>query len=320
MNLATANPSCDTLWSNVALDAFTRASRATYGGRYGAADSAASQLARVLPLEGRLLQASVDLSQFADLHDPWRLESARAGLSRVTEDLSKDNSPRGRFLNVLALSQKSYLETLEANTFAAALSGRKAASVARELVDEGCHNPELEGILGGYLFWKAQTLGAFASALGGDTRSQGLEWTARAGASSSPFREAFRTSLLWMRFERHEYAAALQVAQDAKASSGHNRIMKQAEGDLMFRLERLGEALLLYRESFLEYRGIEVLPVNRMAAAGNLARIHEALGQADSARAWLDTIDAHRYAQVRKWLPPSLVRELVPVRRRLNHK
>ena len=63
---------------------------------------------------------------------------------------------------------------------------------------------------------------------------------------------------------------------------------------------------------------MEVLPVGRLSAAGNLARIHAAMNRPDSARAWLDTLDAPRYKKVRKWLPASLVRDLVPVRRELS--
>jgi hypothetical protein len=42
------------------------------------------------------------------------------------------------------------------------------------------------------------------------------------------------------------------------------------------------------------------------------------MNRPDSARAWLDTLDAPRYKKVRKWLPASLVRDLVPVRRELS--
>lgn len=310
----------DTLWIPSVLPAFQEASRQALSGRYRQADSVASTLERTMRREGSLLRATVDLSAFSDLHEPARLESARLRLANLEKDLAERTSARERFLAVLVLSQSSYLATLESRTLAAALSGRKAASLAQELVDEGYQNPELQGILGGYLFWKAQSLGPLASAFGGDTRVKGLEWTTKAASSASPYREIFRTSLLWMHFERKEFVTALAVAQEARAILPENRLLRQAEGDVMFRLDRLGEALELYRTSFLEYRGLEPLPANRIAAAGNLARIHEALGHADSARAWIDTVDASRYTKVRRWLPPSLVRELEPVRKRLRQR
>ncbi|GEM_PF-1311266 len=317
LQLIACGPS-DTLWSPGVLQAFQTATRLSLSGRYPQADSVAIVLERSFPREGALLRATVDLTAFSDLHQMGRLESARTRLETLESRLSDLPSARDRFLHVLALSQRSYLLSLESSAFTAAVVGRKAATRASDLVDAGYRNPELEGILGGYWFWKAQSLGAFAGALGGDTRAKGLEWTTRAAASSSPYREVFRTSLLWMRFERKEYAAALAVVRDARSTLPENRLLRQAEGDILFRLGRHAQALDTYRTSFLEYRGLEPLPANRLSAAGNLARIHEAMGQADSARAWLDTLDAPRYQRVRKWLPPSLVRELEPVRGRLG--
>jgi tetratricopeptide (TPR) repeat protein len=153
---------------------------------------------------------------------------------------------------------------------------------------------------------------------GGDQRDRGLLLTQQAASSRSPFREAFRTSLLWIRYERGEYAEALRVVREARAIWPDNRLYRQAEGDVLFRLNRLPEALETYRTSFREYQGLETLPVGRLSAAGNLARIHAAMGQRDSARAWLDTLDAPRYRAVRRWLPASLVRDLAPVRRELS--
>lgn len=309
----------DTLWHPVAFPAFQAASRLALSGRYRQADSVALSLERTLRREGSLLRASVDLTAFSDLHESARLESARSKLAGLGKDLSDPVSARERFLLVMVQSQDAYLATLESSTFTAALSGRKAASLAQDLMDEGFQNPDLQGILGGYLFWKAHSLGALAGAFGGDTRDKGLDWTARAAASSSPFHEVYRTSLLWMRFERKEFPLAFAVVKEARANLPENRLLRQAEGDILYRMDRRAEALEVYRTSFLEYRGLEPLPVNRIAAAGNLARIHEAMGHADSARAWIDTVDASRYSKVRKWLPPSLVRELEPVRKRLKH-
>ncbi|QQS05551.1 MAG: hypothetical protein IPK50_01345 [Fibrobacterota bacterium] len=319
LQLLASGPS-DTLWPASALPAFQAASRLSLSGHYAQADSVATALERTLRREGSLLHATVDLTAFSDLHESARLESARARLSSLDKELSDPKSARERFFAVLVLSQQSYLATLESSSLSAALSGRKAATLAQDLVDEGYQNSELQGILGGYWFWKAQTLGALAGAFGGDTRDKGLDWTTRAASSHSPYREVFRTSLLWMRFERKEYAAALGVVQAARATLPENRLLRQAEGDILFRQNRFAEALETYRTSFLEYRGLEPLPANRLAAAGNLARIHEAMGHADSARSWIDTVDAPRYAKVRKWLPPSLVRELEPVRKRLKQR
>jgi tetratricopeptide (TPR) repeat protein len=288
-------------------------------GQYRAADSFARSWSGGSRSEELLMTATVALSAFSDLHNPARLEVARKALEQLSDLCGKKADTRSRLIDAMALSQESYLAALEGRSLASALKGRSAASTAQDLLDQGVDSPELRGIVGGYLFWKSQSLGSFGRMIGGDHRAEGLLWTQQAAASRSPFREAFRTSLLWIRFERGEYSEALRVAQEARAAWPENRLYRQAEGDVLFRLGRLGEALTTYRQSFREYIGIETLPVSRLSAAGNLARIHAAMGRQDSARAWLDTLDAPRYKSVRKWLPTSLVRELEPVRRKLSH-
>jgi tetratricopeptide (TPR) repeat protein len=218
----------------------------------------------------------------------------------------------------LAYSQDSYLASLEGRNLTSALSARKAANLCQALMAEGFDTPDLKGIVGGYLFWKAQSLGPLRFALGGDTRAQGLDWTRSAAASQSPFQEAYRTSLMWIYFERKAFDQGLSLARTGLVFCPGNRLYRQAEGDMLFRLNRLQEALETYRSSWVDYAGLETIPANRLAAAGNLARIHLAMRHTDSAKAWLDTLDALRYSKVRKWLPPSLVRELVPVRKELG--
>ncbi len=307
----------DTLLGSRASKAFEEASRLSLSGQYRAADSFARAWDGERP-EERLLTATVALSAFSDLHDPSRLEIARKALKQISELTRKQSDPRSRLIEAVALSQESYLASLEGRSLASALKGRSAAMAAQDLLDQGRDSPELRGIVGGYLFWKSQSLGSFGRVIGGDHRSEGLVWTQQAAASRSPFREAFRTSLLWIRFERGEYSEALRVTQEARTAWPENRVYRQAEGDVLFRLNRLSEALDTYRRSFREYGGIETLPVGRLSAAGNLARIHAAMGHSDSARAWLDTLDAPRYKSVRKWLPTSLVKELEPIRRKLS--
>jgi tetratricopeptide (TPR) repeat protein len=307
----------DTLLGTRNIRVFEEASRLSLSGHHAEALRFASSWERRASQEGQLLCAGVDLAAFSDLHDPARLESARASLDKLSK-LARGHDPHSRLILALARSQQSYLASLEGRNISSALWGRSAASVAQELLDRGVESPELKGVLGGYLFWKSQSLGSLGRALGGDERTRGLAWTIQSAASESPFRDAFRTSLLWIRFERGEYPEALRVARCARAEWPKNRLYRQAEGDVLFRMGRFQEALEVYRESFREYAGLETVPVNRLAAAGNLARIHAALGRTDSACAWLDTLDSPRYRFARRWLVPSLLDELGPVRRKLS--
>lgn len=287
-------------------------------GRHGAADTLARSQTWARTPEGLVLRATLALGEFEDLHPPERLARAELLLKQADAALAGDASRKGRWLAMLEHSQRSYLHALRGEEIQATMAGRRAAGLARGLVDDGLDDPDALGVLGGYQFWKAQTLGALRSVLGGDTRVSGLALTEKAAGSRSPLREVWRTSLLWIHFERKEFPLALEVARQGLADCPGNRIYRQAEGDVLFRMGRIDEALDRYRQSWKEYTGLETLPVNRQSAAGNLARIHFAAGRRDSAKAWLDTLDAPRYESARRWLPPSLVRELLPVRSALR--
>ncbi|MCB9497237.1 MAG: hypothetical protein H6686_10180 [Fibrobacteria bacterium] len=295
-----------------------RATRLASLGRHGAADTLARSQTWSRAPEGLVLRATIALGEFADLHHPERVARARVLLDQAQADLETDTTRRGRWLMMLARSQESYLLSLQGKEFLATLEGRKSASIAKELLEEDPSDPDVQGVLGGYYFWKAQVLGPLRTVMGGDTRAEGLRLTREAISAGSPLREVWRTSLLWIRFERREYGAALKLVRQALDDCPGNRIYRQAEGDILFRLGKYDSALETYRASWNEYAGLEEIPVNRQAAAGNLARIHFAAGRQDSATAWLDTLDAPRYRNTVPWLPPSLVRELAPVRKALG--
>jgi tetratricopeptide (TPR) repeat protein len=312
--LSLLGASAEPLWHPSTASVFSQATSLCAKGSYDEAEAA------TLKLTGRerdLLQGVVALARFEDLHDPARLTQASQRIESAIAKLS-EKTARERFLLALALTQKAVVAGKLGSNLSAAWSGRKAAQLCQALKDEGHASPDLDGILGGYFFWKAQSLGAARALLGGDTRAQGILMTQSAAASSSPFQEAYRTSLVWMRFEQSRYTEALQICQAALDLNPNNRIWRQARGDMLFRLGRNQEALEAYRASWNEYAGLEVLPVNRQSAAGNLGRIHLALGNSDSARKWIKVFDDPRQTPVRRWLPSSLVKEVAPVRKALS--
>lgn len=308
--LAVADP----LWPAPSQAVFRQATASCSRGAY---DEAQATTSRLQGKERDLLQGVVALARFEDLHDPAQLRQASSRIESALSLLS-EKTPQDRFLLALALTQKAVVAGKLGETVSAAWSGRKAARLCEALKEEGFASPDLDGILGGYLFWKAQSLGAARSLLGGDTRTKGIALTQVAASSQSPFQEAYRTSLTWIRFEQGRYGDALQLCQAALDAAPRNRIWHQAKGDMLFRLGRFPEALDTYRASWTEYAGIEILPVNRQSAAGNLARIHMAMGNVDSARKWIRTFDDPRQAATRKWLPGSLVKEVAPVRKSLG--
>lgn len=312
--LAARFAAADPLWNQASLPVFRQATALCSKGSYDEAAGVATGLAG---RERSLLLAVVALARFEDLHDPAQLQSASKHLETVLDGLGED-SPAERFLTALALTQKAVVAEKLGNSVSAAWSGRKAARLCEALKEEGFAQPDLDGILGGYLFWKAQSLGAVRSLLGGDTRERGIRLTQSASQSSSPFQEAYRTSLTWIRFEQGRYADGLQLCLKALESAPNNRIWHQAKGDMLFRLGRMNEALDTYRSSWNAYAGLETLPVGRQSAAGNLARIHMAMGNVDSARKWMRSFDDPRQAACRRWLPGSLVREVAPVRKKLG--
>jgi tetratricopeptide (TPR) repeat protein len=312
--LALVGISAEGLWNPGTEEIFRASARLCEAGQY----TGAAKTAQQLPTDERdLLLTVVALSRFEDLHEPAQLQLSRTRIEAMLERLQEDTPPQ-QFLKVLALVQASVIYAKTGDNFKAAMRSRKAAAMCQKLQDDGYHSPDLDGILGGYLFWKAQSLGMARSLLGGDTRTRGIRLTESAANSASPFRDAYRTSLVWIRFEQGKYGEALGICQKALGEMPNHHLWLQAKGDMLFRLGRLDEALDVYRKSHTDLAGVETLPVNLMSAAGNLGRIHYALGRADSARKWIQAFDAPAGKPSRPWLPASLVREIEPLRKKLS--
>ena len=304
----------DALWPRGTEEVFRASARQCEAAQY----AQAAQTAQQLPADERdLLLTVVALSRFEDLHDPALIRESRARIEALLERMP-DESASQQFLKALALVQASVIYGKTGDNLKAALRGRKAAQLCQSLLDQGQRSPDLDGILGGYLFWKAQSLGMARSLFGGDTRARGIRLTESAASSDSPFRDAYRTSLVWIRFEQGKYGEALSICQKALGEMPNHHLWLQAKGDMLFRLGRLDEALATYRQSHSDLIGVEVLPVNLLSAAGNLGRIHYAAGRMDSARKWIQAFDAPAGKSARPWLPASLVREIQPLRKKLG--
>ncbi len=133
-----------------------------------------------------------------------------------------------------------------------------------------------------------------------------------------------RTAWLWTEFDQGRYQAGLDHLQESLTRYPNHRLNRQMLGDFQFRKGLVKEALASYRIAFSAYRppqprvSWKLLPIGYLSCAGNLARIHAALGAKDSALVYLDIWEAKPYASLQEWLPPSLVSALKPLRNRLK--
>lgn len=133
-----------------------------------------------------------------------------------------------------------------------------------------------------------------------------------------------RTAWLWTEFDQGHYQAGIAPLGESLARYPEHRLYRQMLGDFQFRQGRYSEALASYRQAFSAYArpapGVswKLLPVGYLSCAGNLARIHAALGAKDSALVYLDIWESPTYASLREWLPPSLATALKPLRNRLK--
>jgi tetratricopeptide (TPR) repeat protein len=135
-----------------------------------------------------------------------------------------------------------------------------------------------------------------------------------AAAASGPLEDLFLGSLFWICLEQGRHAEALALSEGFQARYPGNRMARELRAAALFRSGDLAgareEQEKLWRE-YLELRPLPGrLPLGRHRAAGNLARIHAALGNGDEAGIYRTEWERAVRGAAGPWLPGSLKREL----------
>jgi tetratricopeptide (TPR) repeat protein len=135
-----------------------------------------------------------------------------------------------------------------------------------------------------------------------------------AANESPPLREMFLSSLFWIHFDQKRFDAAQAVTRNFLETYPDNRLAREMRADGLYHAGRFAGARTEQEKLREEYALLAKtpgrLPLGYFRAVGNLARIHDALGQRREAEARLAEWRQAGRTGAAPWLPPSLKRDL----------
>lgn len=143
-----------------------------------------------------------------------------------------------------------------------------------------------------------------------DNRSQYLKVLDSAVEGSNYFSALFRTTLIWMNYDKKQYQRSLNLVNGLLIRYPEHRIYNQMLGDMYFRLGKYKEAAKVYEKNLAEYKRIAPYSIRYYSATGNLSRIYQELGNKEKASSNAKTFSDKQYKKVESLMPQSLINDL----------
>lgn len=255
----------------------------------------ADSLSKIDVGRGAFFRNMVALSRFDDLGDTLALSRA---LTRL-----ESQSHAQAWWEALRLFQFGYCKAALGSSTSAAWNTRKAVKVFEQ---QRTLEARAFAAIYGYYMEGATSWVPFHD----DQRPGLLATLDSARVQSRWYWPLFATSLAWMRFDRQEYAQALQITDAALKKAPSHPVFLQMKGDMLYRLGRYAEAKAVYLKSLQDYAQRAPYSVRWWSAGGNLWRIAVKMGDAQTATLWKDRFASAEFQKIKKWMPESLLEAL----------
>lgn len=241
-----------------------------------------------------VIRGIVRLSEFDDAGDTLVLAKSEEELSRCSANGAWD---------ILREFELGYARTSLGHSFKGALGTRKAAKKF-----EDSNDPDAQAFYAIYAYYVEDGLHflPFIS----DNREEYLKILERESTRSELFWALFATPLAWMYYDRREYAKALDVVERALAKAPGNPVFLQMKADMLYKRGDFSRAAKIYAKSAEDYRNRTGKSIRYWCAIGNLARIHQDLGNSEKAIEYANLLKSPEYEKIEKWMPASLVKDL----------
>jgi hypothetical protein len=262
-----------------------------------------------------LMAGAVCFNRFLDWGDTVSLRRA--------EMFWEELSPRGeaskrfraadperlRLYRGLAGFQLSYAASLRGQPFrsaALALAARQQLASPAPLAA-----PEARASLMLYAYYRSRVLEKLPFVGAADVPVAAFS---EAAGASPVLREIFLASLFWIHIDHKRFGAANAIAADFLGRYPGNRLMREMRGAALYYEGNFAGARAEYDALREEYALIGRipgrLPLGYYRATGNLARIHNALGNRREAEARLAEWNRAGSSAAAPWLPGILKRDL----------
>lgn len=143
-----------------------------------------------------------------------------------------------------------------------------------------------------------------------DNREQYLATLDSASVKSSRFWQLFLTSLIWMYYDKEDFATGLKLAERGLLRAPGHPVMLQIKADMLYRLKRYGESAAIYEKSAADYLKRTGASIRYWCSVLNLIRIYSDKGDTDKAAAWRGKLDDPKFKTLESWMPGSLMDDL----------
>ncbi|MBO7511525.1 MAG: hypothetical protein J6T54_00930, partial [Fibrobacter sp.] len=143
-----------------------------------------------------------------------------------------------------------------------------------------------------------------------DNRELYLATLDSASQKSERFWPLFLTPLIWMHYDKEDFATGLSLAERGLKRAPNHPVMLQIKADMLYRLKKYTEAADIYERSAADYLKRTGKSIRYWCSALNLIRIYSDKGDKAKAEAWRKTLDDPKFEELKDWMPGSLMDDL----------
>lgn len=273
---------------------WSKATSATMALRYGDAFEISKQLRSRNEGAGCVLENVVRISVYDDKGDTASLIKAGTLLeSCKTEGL----------WDALRRFEIGYVQGETGHSVKGAMTTRSAAKAFEE-------SKELEAraffAIYAYYIDKSFSWVPFKS----DNRELYLATLDSASQKSERFWPLFLTPLIWMHYDKEDFATGLKLAERGLKRALNHPVMLQIKADMLYRLKKYDEAAGIYERSAADYLKRTGKSIRYWCSVLNLIRIYSDKGDKAKAEQWRKTLSDPKYGELKAWMPGSLMDDL----------
>jgi tetratricopeptide (TPR) repeat protein len=143
-----------------------------------------------------------------------------------------------------------------------------------------------------------------------DNRDLYLATLDSASQKSERFWPLFLTPLIWMHYDKEDFATGLKLTERGLKRAPNHPVMLQIKADMLYRLKKYGEAADIYERSAADYLKRTGKTIRYWCSVLNLIRIYSDKGDTAKVEQWRKLLDDPKYNELKPWMPGSLMDDL----------
>ena len=273
------------------MEMWSRATSLTMQLKYGEAMELAKKLRTQNEGVGCLLENVVRISIYDDKGDTTAL--IKAG------NLLEKCEAKGLW-EALRKFEIGYVQGETGHSVKGAMTTRSAAKMFEDSRDQ-----EARAFYAIYAYYIDQSFSwvPFKS----DNRAAHLAVLDSASLNSKRFWPLFLTPLIWMYYDKQDFAMGLKLAERGLSKAPDHPVFLQIKADMLYCLKRYDEAAKIYESSAASYERRTGKSIRYWCAALNLIRIYHDAGEKEKSAEWKGKLQDPAYKALEKWMPSSLV-------------